>query len=370
MQGQSWGKCYSTCTASGANPDLWAELSVWGDLITVEIAWGGSFTIPAGCSADVVATLGSLSKTTSASAAGILTLAFSPSGNSMVAAPTPSQPVVVTSVSTGTHGSGTVITRPSTHDVFVEIPQSINKCGYNTGCNNLQLLTVDVVVTNPSPTDHQRVRLSFSRNFETRDSSNPVTTQKRPGAEITGLNVQLLDTATRQPTGIPIQLSKNWHAGQGFWADYGGYWWTANALLNLPPGTTLSLTLAINYERYGGVPAWSHAQLSIVGYSDMWLWEQAALGSGGENICFDPLGSHTRAFITDVRPKLFDGKWKENVGGGDFLQMFGADGKLRYLKELDAQILASGPCLSDAQYGDCGCGCGSGCTCSCFCLRL
>ena len=26
--------------------------------------------------------------------------------------------------------------------------------------------------------------------------------------------------------------------------------------------------------------------------------------------------------ITDVRPKLFDGKWKENVGGGDFTLMF------------------------------------------------
>jgi hypothetical protein len=46
------------------------------------------------------------------------------------------------------------------------------------------------------------------------------------------------------------------------------------------------------------------------------LWEQSALGSGGENMCFDPLGIHTRAMITDVRPKLFDGAWKENVGGG------------------------------------------------------
>ena len=72
--------------------------------------------------------------------------------------------------------------------------------------------------------------------------------------------------------------------------------------------------------------------------------------SGGENICFDPLGSHTRAFITDVRPKLFDGKWKQNVGGGDFLQMFGADGKLLYQKELDPQLHSSGPCMSDAEY--------------------
>ena len=85
-------------------------------------------------------------------------------------------------------------------------------------------------------------------------------------------------------------------------------------------------------------------------YSDKWLWEEAALGTGGENICFDPLGSHTRAFITDVRPKLFDGAWKENVGGGDFLLLFGADGKLQYLKEMVAQLHTSGPCLSDAEY--------------------
>jgi hypothetical protein len=36
-------------------------------------------------------------------------------------------------------------------------------------------------------------------------------------------------------------------------------------------------------------------------------------------MCFDPLGTHTRAFVTDVRPKLFDGGWKGNVGGADFL---------------------------------------------------
>jgi len=85
-------------------------------------------------------------------------------------------------------------------------------------------------------------------------------------------------------------------------------------------------------------------------YSNRWLWEEAALGTGGENICFDPLGSHTRAFITDVRPKLFDGSWKENVGGGDFLLLFGADGKMKYLKEMDPQLHTSGPCLSDAEY--------------------
>jgi hypothetical protein len=39
---------------------------------------------------------------------------------------------------------------------------------------------------------------------------------------------------------------------------------------------------------------------------------------GGENMCFDPIGAHTRSMITDVRPKLFDGNWKENIGGGKY----------------------------------------------------
>jgi hypothetical protein len=122
-------------------------------------------------------------------------------------------------------------------------------------------------------------------------------------------------------------------------------------LLRLPAETTVpSLSLGVSYEMYGGLRAFSHAQLSIVGYSDKWLWEEAALGTGGENICFDPLGSHTRAFITDVRPKLFDGDWKENVGGGDFLLYFGETGALKYLKALDPLIHSNGPCLSNASY--------------------
>ena len=117
-----------------------------------------------------------------------------------------------------------------------------------------------------------------------------------------------------------MQLSKNWHGGNkdiAEWAGYNGRWWIASSLLRLPPNSKIDLTLAVNYELYGGVPAWSHAQLSVAGKGGFWLWEQAALGSSGENMCFDPLGTATRAFITDVRPKLFDGKWKNNVGGGD-----------------------------------------------------
>ena len=35
-----------------------------------------------------------------------------------------------------------------------------------------------------------------------------------------------------------------------YWAGFDGYWWTASSLLRLPPNSTISLSLALNYERY------------------------------------------------------------------------------------------------------------------------
>jgi len=78
------------------------------------------------------------------------------------------------------------------------------------------------------------------------------------------------------PTGTPLQISKNWHSGKSsaYWAGYDGNWWTANVLLRVPSDSSISLSFAIAYEQFGGISAFSHAQLSIVGYSDKWLWEE------------------------------------------------------------------------------------------------
>ena len=51
-----------------------------------------------------------------------------------------------------------------------------------------------------------------------------------------------------------------------------------------------------------------------------------------------------------VRVLLKRGRCCGCGGGGDLLLMWGADGALNYLKELDPLIHASGPCLSDATY--------------------
>ena len=265
VQGASWGKCYSVCTASGAHPNLWGELSIWGDSVAFELAWDTDFTLSAGCTGSITVAIGSHTSTTAlpagsgrrlsqpepsrthrsaraqlASQSALLAAESSSSNEdsddnevpdfdaldhalhfprlsgelerersgarkrglqaatgggsisllltvandgSLVVAQPAAQPLAVTSAA-----GRWVLARPNTGDVFVEVPTSVGTCNYNTQCAALPLSRVDVVATNPHPTEQQTLRLSFSRNFEVRDSS---LAQSSPQAEITGLSGQL-----------------------------------------------------------------------------------------------------------------------------------------------------------------------------------
>jgi len=222
VQGSSWGRCWTVCTDESAN-NVWGELSVWGDSIAFELAWDAAFALPAGdgdddgdddvhrndnvdndddddendadaalglpagCTGTVAVSLlgGAHSASASAAAAGRVSVVLTAptAGGSSLVAPSPAPfPVQVSSP------TGTVLARDTTMDVFVEVPSTLPKCGYNLDCANKPLTLVDVVLRNPDPTAEQTVRLSFSRNFETRDSS---LAQSGTGAEITGLSVQV-----------------------------------------------------------------------------------------------------------------------------------------------------------------------------------
>ena len=368
VQGVSWGRCYSVCTAASAT--LWGEINVWGDSIALSLKWDAPLAIQDGCTGEITMALAS-SGTVTASISMSLSSSGQPSAGSEISLLHVSnlntgsfdnvpniassddaahQPASISLLQGTTYSGGSLLRRPATRDDFVEVPSNLPRCGYNKNCATLPLMIIPLKVTNSHSTQARTIRLTFSRKFRTR--STTLTQSSQPSAEITGISAQLFTEGL--PSGIPCQISKNWHGGsagsEAKWVGFDGTWWTVNCLLRLPPQTKLPLSLGINYEKYGGISAFSHAQLSIVGYSEKWLWEQAALGTGGENICFDPLGSHTRAFITDVRPKLFDGDWKENVGGGDFLLYWGETGELKYLKSLDPVIRSNGPCLSNASY--------------------
>ena len=158
------------------------------------------------------------------------------------------------------------------------------------------------------------------------------------------------------PTGIPVQISKNWHQQKDRRFLYEGPWFHAFAEVPVEAGKTWEGELAITYARWGGVPAASHAQLCLVGWGTNQLWDQAAIGSWGESITYDPDINLNRSMIDDVRPLMVTGmsggqwEWTCNVGGGDFLAFFDAAGHRQFLTRMRTAYLSQGPNLTDVVY--------------------
>jgi hypothetical protein len=174
----------------------------------------------------------------------------------------------------------------------------------------------------------------------------------RSPANVTGLCPILCDLEGR-PTGIPVQLSKNWH-----YEPMGAY---LMAYMDLPvkPGKTEYL-LRIPYGFYGSLPSASHAQLSLIGYSGKGgngRWDQLAIGCWGETICFDVDMSLVDVAITDARMLMTrngaNGKmwqWTDGGWGGDWLGMNQAGGGKLAFRDMKTAYLAQGPCLTDVRY--------------------
>lgn len=204
---------------------------------------------------------------------------------------------------------------------------------------------VRLVLTNSSDRE-QTARLLFSKT----KFAGP-----RVGGTITGLSAILCD-ASGQPTGIPVQLSKNWHHGRGG-HPYDGHWFHGFTQLRLPAESSIHLELVMAYGHWGGVPAASHAQLSLLGWGQNQLWEESAMGSWGESICYEPDQVHVGASVLDVRPmqvrSLPDGKpwqWTGNVGGGDFFRLEAAAGSRIWRQNMKAEYARPGPCLTEVTY--------------------
>ena len=182
-------------------------------------------------------------------------------------------------------------------------------------------------------------------------STVPFLLDMRPPANITGLCLILCDE-NRRPTGIPVQLSKNWHH-----QSMGAYL-MAYAMLPAEKSTTYLLRVA--YGFYGTLPSASHAQLSLVGYSDKGgngRWDQLAIGCWGETICFDMDMSLVDVVITDIRMLMarqgINGKkwsWTEAGWGGDWLNIQDAGQKKYFWTDLKTAYLSQGPCLTNVKY--------------------
>ena len=241
------------------------------------------------------------------------------------------------------------------HNLFCvslyRVPANTPTCNYNRNCGDV-LSMVNVTATNENLNATRTLRFTLSRSFETGTPTFGSPAFASPSAEITGMTVMLWDTNTGggTPNGIPLHISKNWHGGKASNPTYRFTWWTANVLVHLPPNSRVDWTFAIVYEQFRGIPAFSYAQLSTVGLASRWFLHAGALGTGGENFVVDPIGALSRSMITNVRGKFFDGALKRNVGGGDFLVYFNPSGAYQYSKQVNARLLANGPCLSNATY--------------------
>lgn len=215
---------------------------------------------------------------------------------------------------------------------------------------------------NPSNDAIERVRLTLRNPTDTEQIARLMFEKtsrgihQRIGTPITGITALLRD-ADGFPTGIPVQLSKNWHNDpEG--GDHSGQWFHGISQLRLPPNAKVNLELVLAYGHWGGVPAASHAQLSLIGWGGNQLWDQAALGSWGESICFEPEQIQRGCTITDVRPLMVRSKkentpewgWTNNVGGGDFWVIEDKEGVRRPNVGMRTDYLRSGPCLTETVY--------------------
>jgi hypothetical protein len=201
-----------------------------------------------------------------------------------------------------------------------------------------------------------RWRLTL-RNDGERDTVARLMFVQEQHLPITGFTPMLCDP-DGTPSGLPVQISKNWHQRpEKGHLEHEGPWFHGCSLVPLPAKSRRDLVFQMVYARYGGVPAVSHAQLCLIGWGHNQFWDEAAIGSFGESICFEPGRVQRRCFIDDMRPLMTlpvaGGKpwgWAENCGGGDFLVWVDEDGEYRGSRAARADYRAQGPCRTQVRY--------------------
>lgn len=205
-----------------------------------------------------------------------------------------------------------------------------------------------VKITLENPADREQVaRLLFEK------SAHGI--RQRIGAAITGVSAMLRDM-DGNPSGIPVQLSKNWH-NRPEGGVYSGQWFHGLSQVRLPPHAKVELELTLAYGHWGGVAAASHAQLCLIGWGSNQQWDQSALGAWGESICYEPDQAQAQCGILDVRPVMVNSVnankpwgWTHNVGGGDFFRLFDASGQRVFPRGMKTAFTKQGPCLTEVTY--------------------
>ena len=267
-------------------------------------------------------------------------------------APLPTPPVVVTATQMydGTNQSVAYNASRGVYQVDMNDVYTVDASGAFDQSSNDVMERVRLSVSNPSDSEHV-VTLMFEK--VERSDSSPILLQE--GFPITGVSAILRDL-NGEPLGIPVQLSTNWHKQKpGF---YNGRWFHGYSVVRLPPGETLEAELSIVYGHYGGLPAASHTQLSLIGYGGNQQWDHSTMGAWGHSIAYDPEGVLNSTAITDVGALLVRGVnenhreygWTHNVGGGDFFRLFDTSGARVPVRGIRTAYEKYGPCLTEVTY--------------------
>jgi hypothetical protein len=173
---------------------------------------------------------------------------------------------------------------------------------------------------------------------------------------ITGTVMTMCEEDDGRPTGIPIQISKNWH-GTSSDIVHRGSWLRGYTMLNLAAGETKKFRLRVIYGYWGDSGTISHSQLSLIGWGKNWKWDESALGAWGESCTYDPCLHAGVAFMDDIRPSFTMGytsgtehSWTENSGGGDYLIYYDSSDTYHWIKRLKTAYLWTGPNMTEVLY--------------------
>jgi hypothetical protein len=194
------------------------------------------------------------------------------------------------------------------------------------------------------------------KNFSSGPQNIPLIFNETRTTAITGTSMLLCEEDGR-PSGIPVQISKNWHRDPDHRVVHEGSWLRGYAVVPMRGKETRTFRLRVVTGYWGGVPAVSVAQLCLIGYGGNWKWDESGLGCWGESMCYDPSQHLGSSFVADVRAAFTAGKssgktheWTENMGGGDFLVYTDRQGTFHWGKRLKTAYHWTGPNMTEVLY--------------------
>lgn len=215
--------------------------------------------------------------------------------------------------------------------------------------------------------DYDRLRFTIKNNSGQTVKAALLFSKEKGEFGVEGMAGMLRDVQTGEPIGVQVQTSKNWHkygsdiAQNDVKRYLEGTWYHGYTLLEVPAGEEVSYELTIAYSQWGETYSASHAQLCLAGWGgNLQKWETSALGSSGENMCYDAEMAHaTGAFINDALPFAtlggIDGSgmkynWSNGASGGNFLVYYNQSGSRVGLKSVRTWFKKQGPNLTEVIY--------------------